>query len=180
MAKEEFQRVREPVEMEGMLLEPERPLDLLLSNIMRRVILWGYASAAGKFLQIAATDDGELKVDDAASETLLTAIAAALAGTLTVDASAQVPDAFKRWGVTSGDAWSGYQAFGFTSRVITIICETNAVTIQFKDKDGVATDVFELPADTGLSLDLKMTEYRHVNKTAGSNAFHQLIASYVS
>jgi len=199
---EEFQEVREPVAMEGLKLDPTFPKRLVLSNLIRRVILWGFNDTLNRFLSLKATSSGELMVDDAGAttalaaiqaavegtlevndadgETLLTAIAAALAGTLAVSADAQIPNAFERYGVASGDAWSAYQAFGFTSHTITIICETNPVSIQFKDKDSAETDEIELPADTGLSLDLKMTEYRHKNKTGGSNAYHQLIATTVA
>ncbi len=201
MGAEDFQEVREPVAMEGMSLDPTFPKRILVSNILRRCVLWGFSESLDRFLSLKASAAGELLVDDvdgtaaldaiqaavegtlevndADGEVLLTAIAGALAGTLTVSGADQIPDAFKQYGDTSGDGWSGYTTFGIISRVITIICETNPVTIELKDKNGDAMGVIQLPADTGLSLDLRTTAYRHINTLAGNNAVHQLIASYI-
>lgn len=180
MGAEEFQEVREPVAMEGVDLDPPFPKILKVSNIVRRAMLWGYSDTLERLLSLKASSGGELLVANASELAALVAIQAAVEATLAVDGSAQIPDRFKRYGATSGDAWSGYTAFGVTSRVITIMAETFGSVFMFKDEEGAAGDVIELAVDTGISLDLKMTEYRHINRTGGSNGTHQLIVSYLA
>lgn len=180
MGAEEFQEVREPVAMEGVNLDPPFPKVLKVSNIVRRSMLWGYCETLKRLLALKSSSDGALLVYNAADLAALVAIQTAVEGTLVVDGSSQIPNAIKRYGATSGDAYSGYTAFGVTSRVVTIMAETFGSVFMFKDENGDPMDAIELAVDTGISLDLKTTAYRHINRTGGSNGTHQMIISYLA
>lgn len=180
MAQEEFQEVREPVVMEGVNLDPKFPRSLWISNIVRRTIIWLYATASGKLQPLQANADGDLKVDDDESQALLAAIQAAVEGTLAVSGIEQIPDVSESFeGTLAADAWTGLHSFTAESRVITITCEDQPGIFQFLGHGGGYTGEFFLPADTGRSFNFRSTGFRVKNYTGGSNTKFQVINDYV-
>lgn len=189
--QEEFQKLKSHIPLEDLDYDPEHPPALYVSNVIRRVIVSLFAEVAGSLVRLEATAAKELKTHDTDAlaalvvlagyldgvETLIGATNTALAGTIVVSADAQIPDKWDATTGTAGDAYGGYVAFGFISKVVTIIATANPLDIMLKDGAGAAGDVMHIPADMGISLDLKTTEYRVKNHTGGSNCIYVVIAS---
>lgn len=177
MGSEEFQEVREPVAMEGVDLDPPFPKSLKVSNIVRRAVLWGYCETLKRLLALKASSDGALLVYNAADVAALEAIQAAVEGTLTVTADAQIPDGVDVYTGTAADAYSAYQAFDGITKCVTVLADSFGLDIMFKDPAEVVQDAIWVPADTGIALALKVHSFRLKNHTGGSNCEYQVIGS---
>lgn len=176
--EEKLQEILSHIPLEDFDTDPSQPRDLWVSNVLRRVIVTLFAESAGALVRLAATTSKELTTHDADLLAAVTDLLFDDDNNLMVSGKARIPREMETYTGDAADAWSGYQALDDESQVMTFIVTTNPCWFTLKDPDGNAMSDFWLPADTGISLDIRASAFRFKNYTGGSNATYQVLSTF--